>query len=569
MPNVNFKAVLDNNLPSNGSATTGCLYFSKSGKLKLGDSSGNLLNIASLQVVDVLPSTPITEIGYILTIDNSVNYYTTQWNKINTSNQISIQNTQPTDTTKLWLDISDNTNPLLKYYNGSSYVSTKVAMIDDNSVLGNYTTTFSANKVLELTNALRSDMGDITNLGTTNKSSLTVACNELLDKINSSNASSNISYDNTTTGISATNAQNAIDACFTYANSGKNLIASAIGSPSTSSETFTQLRDDITSQKVVLANTLTNKGISSISSETLNSLVSKVNQINVGGGNVEHISLDVTAPYTYTFNFTNPVNLNNLCQSVILYTSEVIETRYNCGFDSSDSSNFILGNNVSLNGIMDLATKTQTGVFTNEGVLGSGNKWASISIDTTSFYTIDKFTYTDSDTSPMLKIDGTNFPSLTLQNSDISLANIMNINTITWTTNTSGNAITKLILSFDSGITWKAYNGTSWVVVDTANLSDVKSKGMNITTVTSLTSSILETERNNSTTLRFGYYLEKGNYSDLANNDSMTVTVDNIGTYSICPSSYYAVALASDGSTLTYNFSVSGSYVLNISDNLV
>ena len=120
-----------------------------------------------------------------------------------------------------------------------------------------------------------------------------------------------------------------------------------------------------------------------------------------------------------------------------------------------------------------------------------------------------------------------------------------------------------MILSFDSGIARKAYNGTSWVVVDTANLSDVKSKGMSDTI-----SSILETERNNSTTLRFGYYLEKGSYSDLANNDSMIVTIDNIGTYSICPTNNYTVALASDGSTLTYNFSVSGSYTLNIVDNL-
>ena len=567
MPNVNFKAVLDNNLPSNGSATTGCLYFSKSGKLKLGDSSGNLLNIASLQVVDVLPSTPITEIGYILTTDNSVNYYTTQWNKINSTNQILIQNTEPTDKNKLWLDNTVLVMPILKYYNGTSWVSGNVT-INDNGILGNYTTTFSCNKVLELTNALRSDMGDITNLGTTNKSSTVMAINEVLDKINSSNTASNISYDNSTSGISATNIQASLDFLFNTSASNKASLAGVLGSPSTTNETFTQLINDITYQKVVLANTLTNKGISSISSETLNSLVSKVNQLNAGGGNVEQISLDVTAPYTYTFNFTNPVNVNNLCQSVILYMSGATSTRYNCGFDSSDSSNFILGNNVSLNGTMNLATKTQTGVFTNEGVLGSGNKWSSISIDTTSFYTIDKLTYTDSDTSPMLKIDGTNFPSLTLQNSDISLANIKNINTITWTTNASGNGITKLILSFDSGTTWKAYNGTSWVVVDTANLSDVKSKGMSGTIATSLTSSILETERNNSTTLRFGYYLEKGNYSDLANNDSMIVTIDNIGTYSICPSSYYSVSLASDGSALTYNFTTSGKYVLNIVDNI-
>lgn len=566
MPNVNFKAVLESNLPSNGSATTGCLYFTNSGKLKLGNSSGNLLNIASLQVVDSLPSTPITEIGYILTTDNSVNYYTTQWNKISTSNQILVQNTTPIDTNKLWLDNTDLAMPRLKYYNGTDWVSGNIT-INDEGILGNTTEIFSANKVLTLTNALRSVTGDITGLKTTNKSSLTVAVNEVLDKVNQSNTAGNVSYDNTTSGISATNVQACLDFLYNTSASNKASLAGVLGSPSTTNETFTQLINDITSQKVVLANTLTNKGIDSISSETVNSLISKVNQLTVTS-NPKQVELNVTAPYTHTFSFTNPVNIKNLCQSVILYINGATSTRYNCGFDSTDASNFILGNNVGLNGTMDLATKTQTIECTNEGILGSGNKWASVSIDTTSFYTIDKLTYIDSDTSPTFKVDGTNPPSLTLQNSDISLENIKNINSIIWTTNTSGNGISKLIMSFDSGITWKAYNGTSWVVINTSDLSDIKTNGMNYATVNGLTSAILETERNNSVTLRFGYYLEKGNYSDTANNDSMVITIDMIGDYSICPSSYYTVSLASDGSNLQYDFSVSGNYVLNVVDNI-
>ena len=566
MPNVNFKAVLESNLPSNGSATTGCLYFTDTGKLKLGNSSGNLLNIASLQVVDSLPSTPITEIGYILTTDNSVNYYTTQWNKISTTNQILVQNTTPTDTNKLWLDNTDLTMPRLKYYNGTDWVSGNI-IINDSAILGNITEVFSANKVLELTNALRSITGDITGLNTTNKSSLTVACNEILDKINQSNTASNVSYNNTTSGISATNVQACLDFLYNTSASNKASLAGVMGSPSTINETFTQLISDITSQKIVLANTLTNKGIDSVSSETVNSLVSKVNQLTITS-NPKQIELNVTAPYTYTFNFTNPVNVKNLCQTLILYTNGSIVSRYNCGFDSSDSSNFTLGNNISLNGIMDLATKTQTDVFTKGNTLGSGTRWTSATIDTTTFNTIDKLTYTDSDTSPTLKVDGTNSPSLTVQNSDINLENIKNINSIVWTTNTSGSGISKLIMSFDSGTTWKAYNGTSWITINISDLSDIKTNGMNGTTVNSLTSTILETERNNSTTLRFAYYLEKGNYSDTANNDSIIVNINTVGTYSICPSSYYTISLASDGSVLTYNFTTSGSYVLNVVDNL-
>lgn len=567
MPNVTFKAVLEDNLPSNNSATTGCLYFTKSGKLKLGDSSGNLLNIASLQVVDSLPLTPITEIGYILTTDNSVNYYTTQWNKISTSNQILVQNTTPIDTNKLWLDNADLTMPRLKYYNGTDWVSGNIT-INDSAILGNTTEIFSADKVLTLTNALRSATGDISSLNTTNKSSTVVAINEVLDKVVASNTANNVNFDNSTTGISATNVQSAIDILFSYAYNGKSAIATVIGYPSTINETFAQLSSDIQSNKNILANTLTDRGIETATSETLSAMISKVAQVS-SSSNISKTVLNVTAPYTKVFTFTNPINIINLCESVIMYIQgETGVNQYTCDFNNADSSNFNIGENVEFDGTMSLGKKVLTGNCISNGVLGTGVEWLSFNIDKAEFNTLDELIYIDSDTTPAFRVNGTNRPSITLANGDINLTGINKITGITWNTTTTNLGVSLLVMSFDSGVTWYGYNGTTWNIININDLSDVKAKGMNKTIVSALTSVELEAMRNNGVTLRFGYYLENGNYIDVANNDSINVIVEMIGENIIAPSSNYTVALASDGSTLTYNFSVSGSYTLNIVDNL-
>ena len=247
---------------------------------------------------------------------------------------------------------------------------------------------------------------------------------------------------------------------------------------------------------------------------------------------------------------------------------EIGVNQYSCDFNNADSSNFNVGDNVSFDGTMSLGKKVLTGSCISNGVLGTGVEWLSFNIDKTIFNTLDELIYIDSDTTPTFRVNGTNHPSITLANGDINLTGINKITGITWNTTTTNLGVSLLVMSFDSGVTWYGYNGTTWNIININDLSDVKAKGMNKTIVSALTSVELEAMRNNGVTLRFGYYLENGNYIDVANNDSINVIVEMIGENIIAPSSNYTVVLASDGSTLTYNFSVSGSYTLNIVDNL-
>lgn len=94
------------------------------------------------------------------------------------------------------------------------------------------------------------EIGDKTNLLTTDKTTIVSAMNEL----------------------------------FTNANNGKTDIASVIGSPATAGDTFTQLKTHIQNSKDELATNLTSKGQSSTGAEALAILITKIQNINTGKG---------------------------------------------------------------------------------------------------------------------------------------------------------------------------------------------------------------------------------------------------------------------------------------------
>jgi hypothetical protein len=82
--------------------------------------------------------------------------------------------------------------------------------------------------------------------------------------------------------IAATNVEDALLELFTFANNGKSDIASVIGSPATSGNTFAQLKAHIQNSKNDLATNLTAKGQASAGTERLEALVDKVALVNTG-----------------------------------------------------------------------------------------------------------------------------------------------------------------------------------------------------------------------------------------------------------------------------------------------
>lgn len=82
--------------------------------------------------------------------------------------------------------------------------------------------------------------------------------------------------------INKTNLVGAINELFTNANNGKSLIANVVGNPLLATDTFQQQHDKIQTLKNTFATNLTNKEQSASGTESLNNLINKVANINVG-----------------------------------------------------------------------------------------------------------------------------------------------------------------------------------------------------------------------------------------------------------------------------------------------
>ena len=87
---------------------------------------------------------------------------------------------------------------------------------------------------------------------------------------------------NKISGMNATEVQTAIQELFQFADNGKKNIATVIGSPLTTSDTFDNMKSKIQTLKNTFASNLTAKGQSSSGSDTLNNLINKIPNINTG-----------------------------------------------------------------------------------------------------------------------------------------------------------------------------------------------------------------------------------------------------------------------------------------------
>ena len=80
-----------------------------------------------------------------------------------------------------------------------------------NSLIGNGTPTTTDQTLIGAINELHTNQGDLSNLTTTDKTSLVAAINEVAGGGGGSVTAAAVSYDNTGSGLSATDVQNAID----------------------------------------------------------------------------------------------------------------------------------------------------------------------------------------------------------------------------------------------------------------------------------------------------------------------------------------------------------------------
>jgi hypothetical protein len=79
----------------------------------------------------------------------------------------------------------------------------------------------------------------------------------------------------------------------------------------------------------------------------------------------------------------------------------------------------------------------------------------------------------------------------------------------------SGSIVIVFIVSTDSGTSWEAWNGSSWILVDITNMEDVKTKGMTVTTLQGITEAQWTSLGLSDKKIRLAWYMEVSSSTDV------------------------------------------------------
>ena len=136
-----------------------------------------------------------------------------------------------------------------------------------------------------------------------------------------------------------------------------------------------------------------------------------------------------------------------------------------------------------------------------------------------------------------LKYTGTPLPKLVLSSGDITLSpSVSHVDSFNLSANIAATSAMRVIVSFDSGSTWRTYKDSIWKTVDHTKLSEVKANGLSVAEFNALDSANWTTQLlgdYGSKKVRFGYYMEVNSLTDYAESDILTMQVDMNGAWEL------------------------------------
>ena len=168
---------------------------------------------------------------------------------------------------------------------------------------------------------------------------------------------------------------------------------------------------------------------------------------------------------------------------------------------------------------------------------------------------------TDS-TNTSLKFTGSPLPKVVLSGGDITISSsVFYVDNFNISANVTGTATMRIAFSLDSGTTWNAYRNGALVSLNVQSNSDFKSKGLTpaeLNAITSATWDTLIVEGNKK--IRFGYYLEVANTTDVVETDILTMQVDMNGAWGLSKLNTDYEYWYASGDTLTVNLITNGDF---------
>jgi hypothetical protein len=336
------------------------------------------------------------------------------------------------------------------------------------------------------------------------------------------------------------NVDEALKWLFTYANDGKTNIAGVIGSPATSSDTFSTLKNYIQAAKNDLA-TLINRaeGAATVDSgnanQTLATLTGKLPEIRTYK---QTVKFDLASNETYsislnTFNGAYPT-LNQLVFTVYRRVNDGINSEVVATFNNGDESNFIINDYIVFSSSKAKLKNTYVYNYDNSTPI------KTVTFDASQFAALKDVTIDADTTTLTIKAQPTG--QVLIPNGDIPIntSTVDSINSVTQVATTTGaSSVVKYAISYDSGLRWYSWNGTSWAQINLASnvltATEIGGSGMTGTTIAAITSAQHETLRNlagnNPSTIKFAYFIQDTDYTNKSEIDSVTLNVQMIGEF--------------------------------------
>lgn len=164
-------------------------------------------------------------------------------------------------------------------------------------------------------------------------------------------------------------------------------------------------------------------------------------------------------------------------------------------------------------------------------------------------------------------LSGVPYNKLVLANSDIGLLSAQCINSITLTSTSAGAGILRVIVSTDSGITWKTWDAVNsiWSTIDINDILSIETKGMTATVINGRSKDNWTTLIGTvSKTIRFGYYFKVATaLIDTAATNTISMNIDMRGAWEECAVKTDFRALHATPSSIQVSLLGTGDYKIN------
>ena len=344
----------------------------------------------------------------------------------------------------------------------------------------------------------------------------------------------NVSIADQDENFQSENVEGALQELFTFANNGKTTIATAIGSPATSSDTFAELAANITTAKDALDAFIDSAEGTTTGSETLAQLTDKLDEVRVFN---KRMKLRKAAASTETVLLNKTVNSEQFSLNVLRLNGDSIisPSVFTADFNNGDDEDFLTNTNVSFtNNYVEIPIITNQSLYSDVSGL-SNVKEASLKIDTSStgeVITDVKLTYV---TSTSISYNTIVKEQIIIAKDDIPITNVGDFQRIRLYTSASSTStpspswdnnglitgvgyVVKYALSFNGGTTWYGWDSTTSnfteVVLDTVSSNSIANKGLflntfNVNPISQDLAGKIDTLRNGSNTLRFAYWMNR------------------------------------------------------------